>query len=215
VEYLVDQNENFYFLEVNSRLQVEHSVTEAVWGIDLVQAQIRVAQGARLSELFPLPRAPRGHAIQARVYAENAAAGFAPCPGPLALVEWPSAVGLRVDTGVRSGSVIGLDYDAMIAKLTVTAENRERALERLLWCLRRTLLFGTITNINYLQDVLSLPAVRSGKMHVKMLETVLGEWSDPVPEEMLAAHVKYLAAAAPSPLFGSAKQAAASPWERA
>jgi acetyl/propionyl-CoA carboxylase alpha subunit len=213
VEYLVDKNENFYFLEVNSRLQVEHSVTEAVWGVDLVQAQIKVAQGARLSELFPNPRAPRGHAIQARVYAENAAAGFAPCPGQLALVEWPSAVGLRVDTGVRSGSVIGLDYDAMIAKLTVTAENRERALERLLWCLRHTILFGTVTNVNYLQDVLSLPAVRAGKMHVKMLETVLGGWKDPAPEEALAAHAEILAAAAvTTAASGSAKQA--SPWER-
>lgn len=220
VEFLVDSRENFYFLEVNSRLQVEHSVTEAVWGVDLVHAQIRVAQGARLSELFPdrASRGPRGHAIQARVYAENAAAGFAPCPGPLSLVEWPSAVGLRVDTGVRTGSVIGLDYDAMIAKLTVTGENRERALDRLLWCLQHTILFGTVTNINYLQDVLALPAVRQGRMHVKMLESVLGEWKDPLPEEALAAHAQLIAAAqiaAGGVATGSAKQVVPSPWERA
>ncbi|MGZ3704071.1 MAG: acetyl-CoA carboxylase biotin carboxylase subunit, partial [Bdellovibrionota bacterium] len=218
VEYLVDKNENFYFLEVNSRLQVEHSVTEAVWGIDLVQAQVRIAQGEKLSDLFPgrKDQKPRGHAIQARIYAENAAQGFAPCPGTLTLVEWPQAVGLRVDTGVRTGSVIGLDYDAMIAKLTVTAEDRARALDRLLWCLRHTVLFGTVTNVNYLQDVLSLPAVRKGKMNVKMLETILGDWKDPIPLEALAEHTALLAAAQPAPgANGSAKQGFSSPWERA
>jgi acetyl/propionyl-CoA carboxylase alpha subunit len=219
VEYLVDKSENFYFLEVNSRLQVEHSVTEAVWGVDLVQAQLKIAQGATLRELFPerASRTPRGHAIQARVYAENAAAGFAPCPGTLSLVEWPTAVGLRVDTGVRTGSVIGLDYDAMIAKLTVWAESRERALDRLLWCLRHTTLFGTVTNVNYLQDVLSLPAVRKGRMHVKLLETALGSWKDAPPEELLAEHARLAAMAVPAATAakGSAKQAVASPWERA
>ena len=143
VEFLVDQQENFYFLEVNSRLQVEHSVTEAVWGIDLVHAQIRIAQGQKVQDLFPNRDAqkPRGHAIQTRIYAENAAQGFSPCPGTLSLLEWPTAVGLRIDTGVRTGSVIGLDYDAMIAKLTVCAEDRKQALGRILWSLRNTVIF--------------------------------------------------------------------------
>jgi acetyl/propionyl-CoA carboxylase alpha subunit len=213
VEFLVDKQEQFYFLEVNSRLQVEHSVTEAVWGVDLVHAQIRIAGGARLAELFPEPRKPRGHAIQARVYAEDAANGFAPCPGQLSLVEWPQAVGLRVDTGVRSGSVIGLDYDAMIAKLTVCAESRDTALARLLWCLRHTLLFGTVTNVNYLQDILALSEVKAGTMHVKLLETELSGWKDPAPPELLAAHAS-LAAPAPAGASGSANHGIASPWER-
>lgn len=225
VEYLVDAQENFYFLEVNSRLQVEHSVTEAVWGVDLVQAQLKIAQGAKIPELFPdrAERKPRGHAIQARVYAENAAAGFAPCPGTLSLVEWPTAVGLRVDTGVRTGSVIGLDYDAMIAKLTVHAESRTLALDRLLWCLRHTILFGTVTNVNYLEDILSLPLVQAGKMHVKMLETDLKDWKDPLPEAALAKHADLLSAASFStgPIHGSTNSSASgsvkisSPWERA
>ncbi len=219
VEFLVDKNENFYFLEVNSRLQVEHSVTEAVWGVDLVQAQLMIAQGAKLKDLFPdrAERKPRGHAIQARVYAEDASQGFAPCPGLLSLVEWPSAVGLRIDTGVRTGSVIGLDYDAMIAKLTVHAENRDRALDRLLWCLRHTILFGTVTNVNYLQDVLSLPAVRKGRMHVKMLERDLKDWKDTPPEELLKEHSALLANASSAGVSssGSPKQSVASPWERA
>lgn len=214
VEFLVDKHENFYFLEVNSRLQVEHSVTEAVWGVDLVQAQIRIAAGAKLSELFPEPKTPRGHSIQARVYAEDSSKGFAPCPGTLTLVEWPSAVGLRVDTGVRTGSTIGLDYDAMIAKMTVTAESRPAALERLLWCLRHTLLFGTVTNVNYLQDILSHPRVREGRMNVKLLEAEFASWSDAPPEELLAAHPVLLAAAKPAgAAHGSAKLAHASPWE--
>ncbi len=216
VEFLVDQAENFYFLEVNSRLQVEHSVTEAVWGVDLVKSQILVAQGAKLSELFPEREKmrPRGHAIQARIYAEDASQQFAPCPGPLSLVEWPAAVGLRVDTGVSSGSVIGLDYDAMIAKMTVHSEDRTRALARLLWCLRHTLLFGTVTNVNYLQDVLSHPKVQAGKMYVKFLETELKDWKDSPPAELLSSHAEALALAAPAQLF-SDKQAVASPWERA
>ncbi len=218
VEFLVDKNENFYFLEVNSRLQVEHSVTEEVWGVDLVHAQIKIAGGAKLGELFPThaDQHPRGHAIQARVYAEDSANGFAPCPGLLSLVEWPQAVGLRVDTAVRSGSTIGLDYDAMIAKLTVLAENREAALSRLAWCLRHTLLFGVTTNVNYLQDILALPAVRAGNMHVKLLETVLAAWKDPPPKDLLENYDNLSAIAQAYSLAanGSAKQEIRSPWER-
>lgn len=214
VEFLVDKDENFYFLEVNSRLQVEHSVTEAVWGVDLVKSQILISQGKTLKELFPDEMAPRGHAIQARIYAEDAANQFAPCPGPLALVEWPQAVGLRIDTGVRTGSVIGLDYDAMIAKMTVNAENRERAVARLLWCLRHTVIFGTVTNINYLQDVLAQPKVQKGEMHVKFLETTLKDWKDPIPEELLKDQAKLLAAASAA-TSGETKNLISSPWERA
>lgn len=219
VEYLVDKNENFYFLEVNSRLQVEHSVTEAVWCIDLVKSQIRIAQGAKLSELFSDRKSmqPRGHAIQARLYAEDSANQFAPCPGPLSLVEWPQAVGLRIDTGVQTGSVIGLDYDAMIAKLTVLAPSREDAIDRMLWCLRHTIIFGTITNINYLQDILSLPKVRAGKMYVKMLETELKDWKDPVPKELMENHAEILRKAQnnSSRALGTSRHSHPSPWERA
>ncbi len=185
VEFLVDAQENFFFLEVNSRLQVEHSVTEAVWGIDLVRAQIEVARGKNLKEIFSVSPTPRGHAIQTRIYAEDSANQFAPCPGKLELVEWPAAVGLRIDTGVSTGSVIGLDYDAMIAKMTVMAENRANAIERMLWCLRNTVIFGTITNINYLQDILSYPSVRAGKMYVKLLEKEFGGWQDEMPKDLL------------------------------
>jgi 3-methylcrotonyl-CoA carboxylase alpha subunit len=185
VEFLVDAKENFYFLEVNSRLQVEHSVTEAVWGLDIVRAQIEIAAGKSLRELFPEKLHPRGHALQTRIYAEDSANQFAPCPGVLELVEWPTAVGLRIDTGVKTGSEIGLDYDAMIAKLTVTAAYRSDAIEKMLWCLKNTILFGTTTNINYLQDILSYPKVREGKMYVKLLEKEFGDWKDEIPPSLL------------------------------
>lgn len=215
VEFLVDAQENFYFLEVNSRLQVEHSVTEAVWGVDLVKAQILVAQGKKLSEIFLSAPAPRGHSIQARIYAEDAANQFAPCPGPLSLVEWPQAVGIRVDTGVRTGSVIGLDYDAMIAKMTVQAEDRPRALARMIWCLRHTALFGTVTNVNYLQDILSHPSVQAGNMHVKLLETEFKDWKDPVPEELMAQHSSIVQGAqSAGASSGGGGKRMPSPWEK-
>ncbi|NUM88156.1 MAG: ATP-grasp domain-containing protein [Bdellovibrionales bacterium] len=211
VEFLVDKNENFYFLEVNSRLQVEHSVTEAVWGVDLVKAQILIAEGFTLQEIFPERPPPRGHAIQARIYAEDAARGFAPCPGPLALVEWPTAVGVRVDTGVRSGSSITLDYDPMVAKMTVHAESRERAIEKMLWCLRHTVLLGTTTNVNYLQDILQRAEVREGKTWVKFLEQKMGGWKDPAPETLLARHAELVAASGAGAGVKSARTP--SPWE--
>jgi propionyl-CoA carboxylase alpha chain len=188
---------------------VEHSVTEAVWGVDLVRAQILVAQGKKLSEIFPFVPSPRGHAIQARIYAEDSSNQFAPSPGTLALVEWPQAIGCRVDTGVQTGSTIGLDYDAMIAKLTVNAADRPAALARMLWCLRHTVLFGTITNVNFLQDILAHPKVAEGKMHIKLLEKEFGGWTDAPPPEAL--EIQPESAVAP----GSEKQRAASPWERA
>ena len=215
VEFMVDAKENFYFLEVNSRLQVEHSVTEAVWGVDLVKSQLLIAQGTRLAELFPdrAERRPRGHAVQARIYAEDSANQFAPCPGPLTLVEWPMGPGLRIDTGVRTSSVIGLDYDAMIAKITVHAEDRPRALARLLWSLRHTVLFGTVTNVNYLQDILQDPEVQAGQMHVKLLETKFKEWKDTVPEELLARRRELAGLAAPSVGTGGGPARLPSPWE--
>jgi acetyl/propionyl-CoA carboxylase alpha subunit len=215
VEFLVDGQENFFFLEVNSRLQVEHSVTEAVWGIDLVRAQIEVARGKTLKEVFPVAPQPRGHALQTRIYAEDSANQFAPCPGKLEMVEWPAAVGLRIDTGVSSGSVIGLDYDAMIAKMTVTAENRTNAIDRMLWCLRNTVIFGTITNINYLQDILSYPAVRAGKMYVKLLEKEFGRWQDEIPAELLKQRDLLIRSASSASTSNSrAVERMASPWEK-
>ena len=126
VEFLLDAKGNFFFLEMNTRLQVEHPVTEAVTGFDLVQWQIRVAQGE------PLPAAQDdvdlfGHAIEVRLCAEDATAGFLPSSGPVSLFEVPQAEGLRVDTGIETGDMVSPFYDSMVAKIIAWGETREEA----------------------------------------------------------------------------------------
>jgi acetyl/propionyl-CoA carboxylase alpha subunit len=220
VEFLVDAQEKFYFLEVNSRLQVEHSVTEAVWGMDLVQAQIKIADGASLDELFPDPsaRKPRGHSIQARIYAEDCAHGFLPQPGPLPLVEWPNGVGLRIDTAISSGAEITPHYDPMIAKITALGENREQARTRLLWALRNTVLFGTTTNVNFLQDLLAHPQFSQHTVHVKWIEETFSPWKDPLPshlnESMKEILTKAKSAHATNLAINKEGGAIPSPWEK-
>jgi acetyl/propionyl-CoA carboxylase alpha subunit len=202
-EFLVDENENFFFLEMNSRLQVEHTVSELAWGVDLVRAQILVAEGEPLKHIFPLAPAPKGHSIQMRIYAEDASNMFLPAPGKLLEVEWPTGLGIRVDTGVGAGSVIGMDYDPMIAKLSVWAETRPLAIEKALWALRHTVIFGTITNINYLQDILDSKVFREARMHVKFLETDFKDWKDTAPPELLTAKEELAALAKSSSLAGN------------
>lgn len=186
IEFLVDAEENFYFLEMNSRLQVEHSVTELVWGIDLVKSQIHIAQGFSLNELFPNRDKiqANGCAIESRVYAEDPAKQFAPCPGILSFVEWPTGNNIRIDTGIKKDDSISLDYDAMIAKISVWSETRANAIQRMLWSLQHTILFGTITNINYLQDILNHPQYRKGNIHVKFLEKEFAHWKDTLPDSL-------------------------------
>ncbi|HEX4788644.1 MAG TPA: biotin carboxylase N-terminal domain-containing protein [Actinospica sp.] len=155
VEFIV-AGEEFFFLEVNTRLQVEHSVTELVTGLDLVELQIRVARGEALPQLSA--RAD-GHAIEVRVYAEDAAHGFLPQAGTAQVVRWPSpgagpAEALRVDTALRSGGEVTAHYDPMVAKLTAHGADREDARRRLLAALERTEISGLTTNLPFLRTVL-------------------------------------------------------------
>ena len=158
VEFLVADGSH-HFLECNPRLQVEHTVTEEVTGIDLVELQLRIAMEGKL----PIRQeevAISGHAIQLRVYAENPAAGFAPSTGTLTCVQFPN--GPRVETAVESGSVISPYYDAMIAKLISRGDNRDEALDRSLLALRQTVIAGVETNIPFLLRLLETEPVRSG-----------------------------------------------------
>ena len=184
IEFLVDAKENFYFLEMNSRLQVEHPVTEAVWGVDLVQAQIKVASDFSLKDIFPEKLVPRGHAMEARIYAEDPSRQYAPSPGKLEWIEWAQGPNIRLDAGVKSGSEISLHYDAMIAKLSTRGETREAAMDTLLWALQHTVIFGVTTNINFLQDILLNKEVRAGKMHVQFLEKEFASWKDLPPKNI-------------------------------
>ena len=156
VEFLVDKYRNIYFLEMNTRIQVEHPVTEWVYGVDLVQAQIRIAAGEPMW-IRQEDVVARGHAIEARVYAEDPAQGFRPAPGKIERLDEPRGLGIRVDSGVRSGWQIPLYYDSMISKLSVWAGDRESARRRMLAALSDYRVEGVTTNIPFLKALLSHP----------------------------------------------------------
>jgi acetyl-CoA/propionyl-CoA carboxylase biotin carboxyl carrier protein len=184
VEFLVEEDGRFWFLEMNTRLQVEHGVTELVLGEDLVEWQIRVAAGEPLA--IPTPVIPRGHAIEARVYAEDPESGFLPQSGALLQLALPSGVGIRVDSGVRAGQEIPPYYDPMIAKIMAFGRDREQARRRLVWALRDTVVLGVRTNVGYLAGILSTEEFRAGRTFTHTLEE-MGAPARPseVPEDVL------------------------------
>jgi acetyl/propionyl-CoA carboxylase alpha subunit len=173
VEFLLAPDGNFFFLEVNARLQVEHPVTEMVTGIDLVHEQLRIACGEPLGYEQSAIQ-PRGYAIECRVYAEDPLAGFMPSTGRLIGYRPPSGPGVRVDSGVEEDASIGVYYDPMIAKLIVWAPDRERGLARMARALREFLVLGVHTSIPLHRWLLAHPAVQSGAVDTGWLER---EWS--------------------------------------
>jgi len=200
VEFLVEPDGSFHFLEMNTRLQVEHPVTEEVYGVDLVREQIRIALGEALSwrqeELVP-----RGHAIECRVYAEDPLRGFAPSPGRIALLREPSGPGVRVDSGVVEGYEVPLDYDPMLAKLVVWGPDRETAIARLGRALEEYRVGGIATTLPLFRALVGLEAFRRGDLHTGFLDDLLassrldalhGE-QDPETERMAAVAAACLA----------------------
>jgi acetyl/propionyl-CoA carboxylase alpha subunit len=167
VEFVVDADSGeFWFLEMNTRIQVEHPVTEMTTGLDLVGLQIRLARGDDLSSLTQDSIKPRGHSIECRLYAENPAMNFLPSPGPLKAFRLPKAQdGLRIDTGVREGDQITFHYDPMIAKLVSHGGDRAQAIERMLAALAETAVEGVKTNTAFLARVLDHRAFRAGDTH--------------------------------------------------
>jgi acetyl-CoA carboxylase biotin carboxylase subunit len=179
VEFLLAPDGNFYFLEVNARLQVEHPVTEEVTGLDLVREQIRIACGEPLGyEQSAIQR--HGYAIECRINAEDAAAGWVPSTGRLVGYRPPGGPGVRVDSGVEENSEISVYYDPMIAKLIVHAANREQGLDRMDRALREFLILGVRTSIPLHRWLVAHPAVRSGQVDTDWLER---EWSLPESNE--------------------------------
>ncbi len=172
IEFLVEGHggdARFYFLEMNTRLQVEHPVTEMVAGVDLVHAQLRVASGEPLP-WSGVPVVQRGHAIECRVYAEDPASEFLPQAGPLTLYREPHGPGIRVDSGVVEGDLVGIDYDPMIAKLIAWGETREMARQRLLAALRRYPILGIRTNVPFLVRVLGHSRFGDGTLDTSFLD---------------------------------------------
>jgi acetyl/propionyl-CoA carboxylase alpha subunit len=195
LEFLVDAARRPWFLEMNTRLQVEHPVTEMVTGVDMVQLQIRVAQGERL----PFAQADllqTGHAIECRVYAEDPADGFLPQAGPLLLYREPAGPGIRVDSGVVEGGTVSVHYDPLLAKLTVWAETRDHAIARAISALRAFPVLGIRTNVPFLIRLLDHPEIRAGRMHTRFIEEHAAELLTP-PDPPLEA----LAAAAAAPMI--------------
>ncbi|HOU41761.1 MAG TPA: biotin carboxylase N-terminal domain-containing protein [Promineifilum sp.] len=186
VEFLLDEAGRFAFLEMNTRLQVEHPVTEMVTGLDLVEWQLRVAAGE------PLPWsqagiAPTGHAVEARLYAENPAADFLPDTGTVLLWQPAASEGVRVDDGIRTGSVVTSHYDPLLAKLIATGPTRADALRRLERALAHTVLLGLTTNLAYLRAIVTRPAFASpAALSTHFLEDELPDWRPAVSAEASA-----------------------------
>ena len=181
VEFIYsDTDGSFYFLEMNTRLQVEHPVTEMVSGLDLVEEQIRVAEGARLS-FADAPPISRGHAIEARLYAEDPARGFLPVTGRIQKLEWPSMPGVRVDAGFESGDEISVYYDPMTAKVIAHAPTRLEAIDLLDRALGATVFFGPANNLLFLRAVLQDEAFRSGRFTTGFIGERMTPFRTPAP----------------------------------
>jgi len=166
-EFLLDADGAFYFLEMNTRLQVEHPITELVTGVDLVREMVRIAAGGSLSPSAP---EPRGAAIEARIYAEDPEAGFLPSPGAIQLLEEPSGPGVRLDSGVEAGSVIPPDYDPLLAKLSVWGRDRAEALARMRRALSEYAVLGVATNLHFLDAVLADPEFGRGEYDTEFVD---------------------------------------------
>lgn len=210
VEFILDQEDNFYFLEVNTRLQVEHPVTEMVYGIDLVALQITVAQGEAL-ELAETFLQPRGWAIEARIYAEDPDNNFLPSVGRLSVFSPPTAPNLRLDTGFREGDEVSIHFDPMLAKLIAYGATREEARLHLLTGLRDFAVLGVTTNIPYLTRILQHESFIESKFHTQFLEqnpTLFARGSQPQRTELAAALAGAFVRATPTGTGASAGQSA-------
>lgn len=206
VEFLLDPSGNFYFLEVNTRLQVEHPVTEMVVGLDLVRHQIEIASGRAL----PFSQddlAQRGHAIECRIYAEDPADGFMPSAGTILAAATPSGPGIRYDSGICTGAEVPVHYDPILGKLIAWGENRDAAIERMIAALRQCVVLGVTTPVELMIDVLRSPAFRAGETHTAFLDEHFAAWKPSLQADEMAK----LAHAALQTVAPCARRAGAAP----
>ncbi len=214
VEFLLDEQKQFYFLEVNARIQVEHPVTEMVTGVDLVHQQIAIASGLALP--FQQEQIHQhGHAIECRIYAEDPANHFFPSLGKLTLVKEPVGPGIRCDSGIYSGWEVTHHYDPILSKLITWDVDRQRALARMRSALASYVLLGIEHPVPFLQDLLAHPDFVAGNLHTHFLEEHFADWSPPLPESQLplAALIAALGSTRPHKRVLSSQPAIPSPWQ--
>jgi acetyl-CoA carboxylase biotin carboxylase subunit len=169
VEFVLDPGGQFFFLEMNTRLQVEHAITEMTTGLDLVREQVLIADGGHLSHKQPELR-QTGHSIECRIYAEVPEENFRPDTGVIAVYRPPIGPGIRLDSGVQEGSEVGFHYDPMLAKLIVWAGSRDAAIERMKRALSEFVMLGVRNNIEFLHRVISSEEFRAGRFDTQFLE---------------------------------------------
>ena len=176
-EFLVDERGSYTFMEMNTRLQVEHPVTEQVTGRDLVADQLRIAAGHPLE---PRPHAPNGHAAEVRLYAEDADDGFLPATGRIEALRWPTGQGIRVDAGIELGTEIGSRFDPMLAKVIAWGPDRPTAFQRLTVALDQTVVLGVVTNLRFLRWLVRQPVVLDGEARIDTLDRIWppDDWAD-------------------------------------
>jgi 3-methylcrotonyl-CoA carboxylase alpha subunit len=180
VEFLFDGPDEFYFLEMNTRLQVEHPVTEMVTGLDLVRHQIEVAEGRELP-FAQSDLSARGHALECRLYAEDPWRGDLPSPGRLLQLVAPQGPGVRFDAGVETGSEVTVHYDPMLAKLVTAGRDRGESIQRMRAALEDTVVLGVVTNRERLLEILARPEFEEGRLHTGFVEEHLGAPPEPSP----------------------------------
>ena len=214
IEFLVEGDGDaarFYFLEMNTRLQVEHPVTEAVTGIDLVQAQLDVADGLPL-QWTQQAVSQRGHAVECRIYAEAPEQGFLPQAGPLLYWRQPDGPGIRVDAGVETGGDVTVHYDPLLAKLIVSGATRAEAIQRALRALDEFIVLGVRTNIAFLAQVLRSETFQAGRAHTRWVDGALDELTPAPPPELAEIAAQAARTAGEKSTSSSGGASSADPW---
>ncbi|MFO8110585.1 MAG: acetyl-CoA carboxylase biotin carboxylase subunit [Thermoplasmata archaeon] len=193
VEFMVDSKLNYYFLEMNTRVQVEHPITEATTSIDIVKWQLKIASGMELTVSQDEVK-PHGHAMECRIYAEDPSKGFLPCTGTLKRMKVPSGPNIRNDLGIEEGMEITPYYDPMLGKLIVKGENRHESIEKMRWALSRYMVLGITTNIPFLRAIMNNEHFQDGNITTHFIERYLSDWTDvkaELPTEAIIALAVY------------------------
>ena len=174
IEFLLESDGRFYFMEMNTRIQVEHPITEWITGIDLIKEQIRIADGKKLSYTQDQVKIT-GHAIEVRINAERPEDNFLPCPGTITDLHLPGGKGVRIDSAIYSGYTIPPYYDSMIAKISVWAKNRNEAIRKMQSALGEVIIEGVDTNVNYQYTLLNNPDFLSGNIDIEFIDRLQKE----------------------------------------